>query len=103
MESKVAICLWLIAISTSHASFSIHEWWEVLTTAFWMILMSHKWKFKAPCMQYVRVMYDSMIFRFEECMSPLGLIQNFGMSYTLFMAVELFSVNCRTHCKTHGV
>jgi len=89
------VCFWFTAISTFHASFSIQEWHEELSTACWTIWMSHKWKFKAPCMQYMRVMHDSMIFRLEECVSPLRLIQNFGMSYTLFITVDLFSVNRR--------
>jgi|ERR1700679_1878031 len=43
-------------------------------------------------MQYARVIHDSIMFRFDESMSPLRLIQNFGISYTLFNAVEFLSV-----------
>ena len=99
MELKATVFFWLTAIWTSDASLSIHvrrEGCEELSMAHWTISMSHQWKVKVPCMQYACVTYDSMIFRLEECMSPLRLIQNFGMSYTLFMAIELFSVICRT-------
>ena len=46
-------------------------------------------------MQYARVKYDSMTFRLEEFMSPVIAVQNFGILYTLFMAVEVFLVNFR--------
>ena len=60
-----------------------------------MISISHKWKFKVPYMQYACVKYDLMTFRLEEFMSPVIAVQNFGILYTLFMAVEVFSVNFR--------
>ena len=97
MELKRTVFFLLTAIPTSHASRWIHVWREELWTASWTISMSHKWKFKALCMQYAHEISDLMLYRLEECSSPRILTQNFGIWYTLFKAVEFLSAVCRTH------
>ena len=36
---------------------------------YYFISMSHKWKFKAPCMHYAHEISDSMLYKLEECSS----------------------------------
>ena len=62
-------------------------------TAAGMTSNNHRWNVKAPCIQNTRVMQASIMFKLEARAHPFKLIQNFGMSYMLPMAVEPFSVN----------